>query len=475
MLLIIVLGCVILFSLVMWPFILFSSKQPIAMLAWLFAVTFLPALGPLFFLTFGLGRGRWGIPRKKKRADSRIQDSLDLYIPRFHPYSEGEAEREETHPLLALAKNACAQPLTFGNQLEFLPDAASMYARLFADISAARQHIHLEYFILFEDNTGNELADLIVKKASEGVAVRLMVDGFGSWGLTSEYLSKLEKAGVQFHWFHPLNPFRRRWALNVRNHRKITVIDASVGYVGGINLGDEYLGKNPSRGEWFDLAVRMEGPAAASLQRVFAEDWHFASGEVLGEAFFQVRPPAPGGDPALILNSGPNEGSAELHQVVFTAISTAVKQAWLLTPFFIPDESLQTALVSAALRGVDVKVVITGRTASPLVDAAGQSFAGQLTDSGVPIYRFRSDAMLHAKALLVDGAFMVLGSANLDVRSFQINFETGALIQAPALAETLEQYFKTILSQSKRVPPPRELPLSSRFFQAFARLFSPLF
>ena len=476
---IIIAGISLIFSLAMWPTILLSRKQPISVIAWLLGVTFLPLAGPLFYLVVGTNRERWGLPRKKRQADVRIRGFLREVVPRV---TLGTTDLSRVEPgmesLLRMTERAGFDPVSSGNCVELLTDARTKYDRLFEEMAQATHHIHLEYFILREDGTGTRLAEVLTERARAGVAVRLLLDGFGSRKLSNVYLEHLRAAGVCVEWFHPLNPFRRRWSLNIRNHRKVAVVDGRAGYVGGINLGDDYLGLVPAVGEWFDLAVRLQGPAVHSLQQVFGEDWHFATGEQL--LLPEYYPPVircPEDTLAQIISSGPTEMGEGLHQVYFSALAQARRRAWLVTPYFIPDEAFQAALCSTALRGVDVRVFVPTRTPTRLVDLAARTFIHQLLAADVPIYGFRPDAMLHAKALLVDRAFMVIGSANLDQRSFRVNFETGAVIWDEAIASELERYFGSVQNNARlmTVEEFRDGTWINRAKAMVGRLLSPMF
>lgn len=471
---------VVAFALATWPAILLSRKQPMAMLAWLLGVTFIPIAGPLFFIFFGLERRLPGLPRKKVRSDQAIRPVLDSTLrgelPRDDPLTRVP---EAVRTSLAVAQRVGLYPLTAGNRFVLLNGAAEKYEALLADIRAARNHIHLEYFRLRDDRFGARLADALAQQARQGCEVRLLIDGVGSILLRRSYIARLRAAGVRFEWFHPLNPLRRRWSLNIRNHRKIAVIDGRIGYLGGINLGDEYLGRNPRAGEWHDLAVRLEGPAVHSLQRVFSEDWHFSTGEVLtGAHRFPEFPVQEKGALAQVVNSMPSdELVAEMHQIYFAMLSAARRRAWLMTPYFLPDQSIQTALASLALGGLDVRVVVTERISEWPLILASRPYFPPLLETGVRIFRFRPDATLHAKALLIDDALMIIGSANLDQRSFHINFETGALIYDKAFAKSVEGYFeeKMHLSQELSLDEVRRRSWPLRAVESVARLAAPLF
>ena len=470
----------LLFGLSTWPAILLSRKQPVAMLAWLLGVTFIPVAGPLFFLAFGRRRRLPGLPRKKQRSDRAIRPLLDSRIgpePAVEPYLQGVPD--SVRSTLAVADRVGQYPLTPGNRLRLCNGAAEKYEALLRDIAAAQRHIHLEYFKLRGDAFGHRLADALAAKRAEGVEVRLLLDGVGSIFLSRRYIARLQAAGIGFAWFHPLNPLRRRFSLNIRNHRKIAVIDGRIGYVGGINLGDEYLGRDPDAGEWHDVAVRMEGPAVLSLQRVFSEDWHFATGELLSApGYFAPAPEHPQGCLVQVVNSMPSdELVTEMHQIYFSALASTRRRAWLMTPYFLPDETIQTTLASLALGGMDVRVVVTQRIKEWLVSLASRSFFPAMVEAGVRIFSFRPDATLHAKALLVDEGLMIVGSANLDQRSFRINYETGVLIYDPAFARTLEASVLAEMAQAREVTEEAigRRPWGTRTLEAVARLAAPLF
>lgn len=469
-----------LLSIATWPAILLSRKQPVVMLAWLLGVTLIPVLGPLFFILFGREHHLPRLPRKKVRADRVIAPLLDSSLDPLR--------RDPDRPLplpekvrwpFSVAQRVGSNPLTGGNRLRLLRTPEEKYEAMLADIRTAAHHVHLEYFTLRDDKTGSRLAGALTERARAGVQVRMLVDGLGSIKLSRRYISALKAEGVRFAWFHPLNPFLGRWSLNIRNHRKICLIDGRIGYLGGINLGDEHLGRLTWSGPWHDLAIRLEGPAVQSLQRVFSEDWHFSGGELLtGPEFFPEADSSPPGALVQIVNSMPSDDVVtELHQIYFSLLSSARRRAWLMTPYFLPDAIIQTALANLALGGVDVRVVVSRRIPEWLVGRAARSFFPQMVEAGVRIFRFRPDATLHAKALLVDDGPMMVGSANLDMRSFRINFETGALIHDPDFMRELEGYFQEKMHDSRELTLEHVLARGwpARTWDAVARLAAPLF
>lgn len=466
-------------SLAMWPPILLSRKPPVSMMAWLLGVTLVPWLGPLVYLLGGRDRIRRGLPRRKRRSDRKIRGHLEPFLER-EPLSDAvlAAVRRTLWPLMRLQERVGELPPTRGNRITPLPGAAPMYEHLFEDIRAATGQVHLEYYIFRADQIGWRLGRLLAEKARAGVAVRLLLDALGSFSLDSGFLEYLEHYGVQVGWFHPLNPLRRRFSLNLRNHRKITVVDGRIGYLGGINIGDEYLGQDPDIGEWEDLSVRLEGPVVAALQRIFLEDWRFAEKELLNqEACFPPLEPVNDDTEGLVqvISSGPDEDLDNLRRVYFAALSVARHQAWLMTPYFLPDESFRAAMESAALRGVDARVVMPERSDNWMVDLASRAPVRDVLESGVRVFRHRP-GMLHAKCLLIDHIWAVIGTANMDVRSFRLNFEVGALLYDRTMARALERFFRHRFRHAQEVAyeDVTPVPRLRRAGENLVRLLSPL-
>lgn len=483
----------LLLSVAVWPFILLSRKQPVHLLAWLLAVSFLPFVGPLLWLTVGAPPRLPRLPRKKLEADRRVRAPLQRATAGLEQPVVVETPALEPPARLTLRGVAALaeHPLTAGNRLRLLDGAAEKYEHLLADIAAAQDHVHMEYYILRSDGFGQRLGAALAERARAGVQVRLLLDHVGSLWLSRRYLRRLRSAGVEVLWFHPLRPLHGQLSFNIRNHRKVAIIDGTVGYLGGMNLGDEYLGTAPLKGHlpwprrvrfhtWHDLAVRLTGPVVASLQRVFGEDWHFASsGQVLTAArYFPHAEPAPDGALAQVVNSAPSDDLlAEMHQVFYAMISRAQERVWLASPYFLPDETIQVALAAQAQAGLDVRVLLPRYTHGRLVDTASRSFLLPLLEAGVRIFWVDGGQTLHAKALLMDKALALVGSANMDQRSLRINFETGVLTHDPRFAAALEGFFTTRLSGARELSAAvfRGRPWYTRASEAVARLAAPLF
>jgi cardiolipin synthase len=307
-----------------------------------------------------------------------------------------------------------------------LASAQEAYRLMLEDIEKASHHIHMLYYIWNADEYGCKFQRVLMRKALEGVEVRIIYDGVGAYSTPTSFWEELCEAGVQVHSFLPafIALFKKR--LNYRNHRKITVVDGKVGYVGGINIGDEYTGKDKKLGYWRDTSVRLMGDSVYELQRTFIKDWQFVSGERLKytEQLFPEHKIVTR-DTVQIVPSGPDTDWNTILEMCFAACCTAKERIYLTTPYLIPERSLLMALKTASLSGVDVRIVIPGIADSKLTLWASLSFVEELLYTGVRIYRY-TKGFMHAKMLVVDRHFATTGSANMDLRSFFSNFEINA-------------------------------------------------
>ena len=362
-------------------------------------------------------------------------------------------------------------------KIRLLVDGAAKYQALLADIATASGHVHLEYYIYEPDRTGTALRDALVERARAGVEVRLLVDAIGS-ARARRFFGPLLEAGGEVAWFHPMrfgHIWRRPWA-NLRTHRKIVVIDGRVAYTGGMNVTDEQderLGDSAYR----DLHLRLEGDVVRRLQWVFCEDWAYATGdrEFLSSVARQTpREATPGPTPAQVLVSGPDSPWEAIHRMHVSAIHAAKTRVWMTTPYFVPGEAAMMALSSAALAGLDVRLLVPRESDSRLVTLAARSYFGPLLVAGVKIHEY-GPRMLHSKTLLVDDELVLIGSANFDHRSFRLNFEVSLLFDDRAMAAELARLLEGELAHAPRVQRGRYRPLlRARLPEALARLLSPL-
>ncbi|MGI8559906.1 MAG: cardiolipin synthase [Luteimonas sp.] len=443
--------------------IILQKREPVATLSWLLGLALLPYLGFLIYHVFGPQRIERQVLR---RARHRVS-------PPANADDSGHADAAE---LARLSQGATGLAGTSARDVRLLVDGAAKYEALLADIRAATLHVHLEYYIYEPDRTGRALRDALVERARAGVKVRLLLDAVGSAGARN-FFGDLIDAGGELAWFHPLR-FGRVWQrpwLNLRTHRKIVVIDGRIAYTGGMNVTDEQderLGDAAYR----DLHLRLEGDAVRVLQGVFAEDWAYATGGHDFLADLARETPAGRRDPIAthVLVSGPDSSWEPIHRLHVAAIYAARERVWLTTPYFVPGEAAMMALTSAALGGIDVRLLVPRMSDSRLVTLAARSYYGPLLRAGVKVYEY-GPRLLHSKSLLVDDHFALIGSANFDHRSFRLNFEVSLLFDDAGIAAELARMIETEFAHAPRVRRDGNRPLlRERLPEALARLLSPI-
>jgi cardiolipin synthase A/B len=373
-------------------------------------------------------------------------------------YKNDKATRE----LVDAVRRYSSSPMTSGNRVSVLIDGPQTYAAIESALKAARHHIHLETFIFGAGEVGQRFAGLLTQKRREGVEVRVLYDSIGSMETPRGFFDELRRQGIEVREFRPLNPVKtpRIWDIHNRDHRKIIVIDGEVGFTGGINIDSTYSSASsskpgPKRGMedgWRDTHIRIQGPAVKQLQALFAESWNEAGEHTEFRPESEYYPAArPAGD-ALVTIVGNNSESDDrsLYGTYLAAFTSASKRLWLTHAYFAPNEELLTALTAAAQRGVDVRLVVPAFTDSRLVLNATQSTYTRLLKAGVKVYE-REDALLHAKSVVIDGAVSIVGSANLDMRSFLHNEEVNAIVVSRDFGQNMETVFKQDLKASQPV------------------------
>ncbi len=430
--------------------ILTERRDASATLAWILAIILVPYLGPVLYFVLA-GRVERRRIRRRERALLQLEDGRRAAERHLREHAAGADE--EVHPdqrgIMRLAEELGAGPPLVGNHVSFLPDGRDTFDLIEEAIQNAVHHVHLEYYIFRPDETGVRLLQLLERKAREGVSVRLLYDAVGSASLGRRHLRGLVAAGGRAEAFLPMFSLRRPFGINFRTHRKIVVVDDAVGFVGGRNVGDEYRLGVSKFGEWHDAHLRIAGPAVHRLQEIFAEDWIFASGEDVtlhAECFTPFT--RPGRARIQVIESGPDGGRETIHRVVFQAIVSARETLDMVTPYFVPDRSIQVALENAALRGVRVRLLVPGVSDNPLVSWAARSYYRELIPAGVEVYRFRP-GMHHAKLMVADGRWAYVGTANMDIRSFRLNFEVGLSIYEPDIARAIVQSIEEDLGRSE--------------------------
>ncbi len=462
-------------------FVLLERRQPAATMAWVLALFLLPLLGVLLYLTFGVKR-----LARRRREGRHLKARIDAvlmkheYVRKARGVEDPALGDARTQILTQLARNLEGPPPSAGNRCDLLINAAATYRSMIHAIEGARDHVHVLFYIIQPDETGRALRDRLAATARRGVQVRVLCDAVGSIALPGDFWDPLVEAGGQAAYYAPVNllyRLRRRDRIDYRNHRKIVIADGRVGYTGGINVGREYLGLNPEVGHWRDTHVRIEGPAALALQGTFAEDWLATTGELLDEPRYYPEPPldAEEGSVVQVVDSGPDRTWSPLHQLFFQAFTLARKRIWVTSPYFIPDAVIEQALVTAALRGVDVRLLVPSRSDSRLVDFASRAYYPNLLQAGVRIFEY-ARGFVHAKSLLVDDWVATVGSANMDTRSFHLSYELNVMVFDSAFTRELSRVFLDDLRDAREIDleSQRRLGYFRRIAQAVAQLWSPL-
>lgn len=457
--------------------VLRRRKEPASMMAWIFAIITLPVFGMALYFAMGAERVRGKARRRRKRLQ-RLRERFET-LTRTR-VEDAVRETESRMPadlaeVTRLGRRLTALPVSAGNAVEVFNEANATYAALERAIAAARHHIHMLYYIWQPDQTGTHFRDLLIARARDGVKCRVLLDAVGCLALRKRFTQPLVDAGVELAFFLPLRPTRRRWSPHLRNHRKIVVIDGVDAFVGSQNIGDEYRGRLQKLSPWYDTHLHVRGPAALFLQETFVNDWHFTTRhEIADDALFPV-PPRPGDSLVQILPTGPDQDAPAFTQILFAAAASARTSIRVETAYFVPDPAFLAALQHACYRGVRVQVVIPTRTDAPIVLWAGRSFYAELIDAGVEVYEYDA-AVLHSKIVTVDDRWCLVGSANMDVRSFRLNFEITALMFDARVTQELATWIDGHFAAARRIGP-REVwqaPLGRQVLEGAARLCSPL-
>ncbi|WP_433853105.1 cardiolipin synthase [Stenotrophomonas nitritireducens] len=450
-------------------YILLQKREPVATLSWILSLAALPYIGLFVFYVFGPQK----IVRQRLRR-GRSREGMEAY----NTVCPADVHCTE---LARIGQATTGLPPSTATTVDWLVDGAATYAAILEAIAGARRHVNLEYYIFEPDHAGTAMRDALIERARAGVTVRLLLDAVGSSRVRGRFLQPLLAAGAEVVWFHPrqlLKPFKRPW-LNLRTHRKLVVIDGRVAFTGGINITDaEDDSRNPDA--YRDLHTRLAGHVVRSLQLVFLEDWIYASGQGMAnfdrEDLFPSDGPAreDGTVQAQVLVSGPDSSWEAIHRMHVAAIHEASRRVWLVTPYFVPGEAARMALTSAALGGLDTRLLVPRRSDSLFVTLAGRSYYDELLQAGVKIYEY-GPRMLHTKAFIADDDTCIVGSANFDHRSFRLNFELSMLYHDRGLTAELEAILEQEFARATPVLPDRHCPLwRQRLPEAVARLASPL-
>lgn len=453
--------------------LLMEHRRPARMTAWLFITLVCPLIGFIAYILLGKEFTRRGRILPYKQETFRYASKMSSTIKAAEDIRNKQLAHQEK--VYAMLTGLAPFPITGRNKSKVLTNGKQTYEAILEQLEGAAHHIHMEYYTIRDDEIGSVFLEVLVRKAKEGVEVRVIYDGIGSLNLSEKYINELRSAGVHTSCFLPprISFFDRR--LNYRNHRKIVVVDGKVGFVGGINIGDEYLGKDPKIGCWRDTHLCLEGDSVYFLQELFMNDWAFTAKELLDGNVYMPWHQCDGEEDVLIVSSKPGHNDQKIMEVMFAAIMAAKTRIYITTPYFIPDQSLLMGLRTAALSGIDVKLIIPGIADSKLIMLATLSYIQEMLEAGVKVYRYQS-GFIHAKVMIVDEMLATVGTANVDMRSLHSNFELNAVLFDEGTIGRLEADFIIDLQQSLELELQKfkNRPWRQKKLESLLQILSPL-
>lgn len=463
--------------------IIYDTDHVTKTLAYLLFAIFVPFVGIGFYFLLGINYRKRKLYSKKLVANDQLAEQLkkDLYQYSKQTFAESDASVRENKPLASLLMNDAQSPLAGGNAVKLLINGEKKFPEVIAALKKARHHIHVEYYIFLDDHTGNQILEVLLQKAKEGVTVRLIYDDFGSHGMRKKTVRHLRENGIHAFPFFTVKFWLLANRINYRNHRKIIVIDGQTAFTGGMNVSDDYDNRVTGKKKWFwrDTHVRIDGPGVHYLQYLFLCDWNFCADDKItpDEHFFPRRMDIDRAEDKVvqIAASGPDSSLPTILFSILTAIHRAKKEILIATPYFVPGESLLNALLISALSGIKVKLLVPGKSDSVFVNLAACSYFMELLNAGVEIYQYQK-GFLHAKTMTIDDSIAIVGSANMDIRSFDLNFEVNTIIYDEEITESLRKVFADDLKDAVRIDPDAWCKRSKLrcLVEKFARLLSPL-
>ncbi|MCJ8014409.1 cardiolipin synthase [Paenibacillus sp. KQZ6P-2] len=471
------LSALIIFIFQIATILLLEFRNPSKTIAWLFILFCCPIIGFVVYCFVAQDyKARRQVRTRGSRLFRQIRSILwsrAVIVKEIGEMHNPEFEHQER--LFNLLSKLSESPITGCNASRVLTDGEEAFGAMLKAMEAAREHIHIEFYIFRHDVIGTQFQEIMIRKAKEGVKVRFMCDGLGSYKLKREFVEKLKEAGVQFYFFlPPLLAFIDR-RINYRNHRKIIVVDGLTGFVGGLNVGDDYLGQYPNMGYWRDTHLQIQGDAVYYLQNVFLNDWQLASGEKIVDPALYPEHACEADEQIQIISSGPDQNWNAIQELCFSAISVAKKRIWITSPYFIPDPGVYEGMKTAAVSGVDVRIIIPWRSDSRLVHLASLSYVEELLLAGVRFYQYQK-GFIHAKVMIVDQLLASVGTANMDMRSFFCNFELTAALFEQSSIERLAADFEEDMRVSREMTKKefQERAFLHKKAEMLCRMLSPL-
>jgi cardiolipin synthase A/B len=462
--------------------IILDTRSTTKSLAYLLFAIFVPFAGIIFYFLFGINYRTRIMYSKKLIENDVLSARLDKQIYQYskRTLDESNPTVQSNKELASMLLKETLSPLTANNSVKILVNGENKFPEVIRALKEAKNHIHMEYYIYEDDEIGRKIEQVLIEKAKEGIDVRFIYDDFGSRSIRRTLAHRLNENGVKAFPFLRIYFIALANRINYRNHRKIIVIDGHTAFIGGINVDDRYINnENNKKTYWRDTHLRIDGPGVQYLQYLFLCDWNFCSNSKL-HPDIQFFPPENNSQTrdnkvVQIAASGPDSGAPAILFSILQAISLATKEILITTPYLIPGESLVDALIIASLGGVSVKLLVPGNSDSLLVNAAARSYYGDLLKRGVEIYQY-TKGFVHAKTMVTDGKIAMVGTANMDSRSFDLNFEVNAIVYDSGIAGELREIFYEDIKNAEKIDEKawRNRPIYKQFFEKTAKLVSPL-
>lgn len=450
--------------------LMLENRNPIKSIAWIITIISLPVVGLILYALFGRDFRKGNTVKKANKAYAEALKGLDEKFDQGNPV-------EGYENLSQLIYNLCNEKLYSNTYIKPFTDGASLYESIFADIESAKETIFAEYYIIENDKISDRFIDTLIKKANEGVNVKIVVDAVGSWKVKNKTKQRLADAGIEYHEFLPVSlPFFGR-KINYRNHRKILLIDNEIGYIGGMNVADRYIEGKKSIGKWRDTHIKVIGDGVQGLAKVFRKDYHFVSRQLTS---ISTKTPSKvdGFTPCNMQTvfSGPDMEYRAIMQTYLRIIMQSKKYVYIESPYFMPNEAVRSALVTAAKSGVEIKIIIPLFSDDRIVLMSTYSYVKDLASAGIHFYFYKA-GFIHSKLIVSDDKIVSLGSANMDFRSLEHNFETNAILYGDETASIFRNIFERDMADSESFDMKRwkSRPFSMRIKESIARLFSPVF
>ncbi|MFE0504929.1 cardiolipin synthase [Peribacillus butanolivorans] len=439
-------------------------------LLWMYVLLFFPVFGYVFYLFSGQLYLKGYLFQSKRKKDREEWKSLVTHV------SSPDLTFLNNHQksFAAFAKNASETTISTASKTEVLKNGNETFSEIIKQLKKAEKFIHIEYYIFRSDRLGTEIIDILIEKAKKGVEVLFIFDAAGSLSLSNNEVKRMKKAGVKAYPFSPLKHGFFNQKFNFRNHRKIIIIDGEIGFVGGLNIGEEYLGRNKNIGFWRDTHMVLEGEAVYMLHTVFLLDWEYVSGEDVLEERPKINTRVEKEDGAVqVVASGPDTQQGIMSDFYYSLITCATKSIWIASPYFVPNQAIKAAIKNAALKGIQVRLMVPAVNDGFLTQYGSRSYFGELLQFGVEVYSYKK-GFLHQKLIIVDGDIASIGTANMDMRSFHLNFEVNVFLMGSSSINDLVTHYQEDMKDSEKLDPLsyNNRGLLERSKESFARLFS---